>query len=131
MAKSLRNKAKTAARSRKREEGEYQVHHAARLARLSEKLLKTNSNKDQIAEGSTAADAEGEDGEETMEVTKDGDAAEGGQSRAVPLAIRLAQGRTDARPLPTPSWKQPRRPRRSRPRAHATRAVRSGGRPRA
>lgn len=82
MAKSLRNKAKTAARSRKREEGEYQVHHAARLARLSEKLLKGNSNKDQIAEGSASAAKEGEDDEESMEVTKDGEEAEGGQPAA-------------------------------------------------
>lgn len=89
MAKSLRNKAKTAARSRKREEGEYQVHHAARLARLSEKLLKGNSNKDQIAEGSTAAAAaaEGED-DETMEVAKDGEEAEGGQSSVLHSGAR-------------------------------------------
>lgn len=80
MAKSLRNKGKTAARSRKREEGEYQVHHAARLARLNEKLLKSNSNKDEIAEAGAAEAEDGAEGEEKMDVAKEGE--DGGQSAA-------------------------------------------------
>jgi hypothetical protein len=70
MAKSLRNKAKTAARARKREEGVYQVHHAARLQRLSANLLKNNPNKEAIEEGIEDTKPEAED---EMEVAKEGE----------------------------------------------------------
>jgi hypothetical protein len=69
MAKSLRCKAKNAARRHKRETGEYHIHHAARLDRINARLLSGNSNKEVI--GQEAAEQEVEDevlaeGEEKM-----------------------------------------------------------------
>lgn len=70
MAKSLRCKAKNAARRVKRETGEYHIHHAARLDRLNARLLSGNSNKEVIGtEGEQEDEVENEvlaDGEEKM-----------------------------------------------------------------
>lgn len=68
MAKSLRSKAKRSSRRLKREEGTYAVHDAARLQRLNERLLESNTNKEQIGKEPEAEDAE-EDAQETEEGT--------------------------------------------------------------
>ena len=93
MAKSLRNKAKTAARARKRGEGVYEVHHAARLQRLSASLLKNNANKDAIEEG---IEDKAEDAEESMEVSKEG--GDGGAFRVALCRSALGPGVQTSRP---------------------------------
>ena len=69
MAKSLRCKAKNAARRHKRETGEYHIHHAARLDRLNARLLAGNSNKEVIGTEADQEEVDDEvlaDGEEKM-----------------------------------------------------------------
>lgn len=48
MGKSLRCKTKTVARRLKRKDGEYHVKDAGRAARVSERLLSGNANRDII-----------------------------------------------------------------------------------
>lgn len=62
MAKSLRSKAKLAARKRKATESHYAVAEAARTARVSAKLLKKDENAID-AEGGEEEDAEMKEGE--------------------------------------------------------------------
>lgn len=64
MAKSLRSKAKLAARKRKATESHYAVVEAARTARVSSKLLKKDEDA-MDAEGGEEGDAEMKEGEST------------------------------------------------------------------
>lgn len=67
MAKSIRAKAKMAARKKKRESGNYHAADAARVARLSARLLgKDKVKKEEIA-----------DGEEEEEVVEDDEEMKG------------------------------------------------------
>ena len=59
MTKSIRSKVKMAARRKKRENGNYAAADAARVARLSAKLLGTDSN--------VIGKAKADDGDEVMD----------------------------------------------------------------
>lgn len=63
MAKSLRSKAKLAARKRKATESHYAVAEAARTARVSAKLLKKDENAMDAEGGEEEGDAEMKEGE--------------------------------------------------------------------
>lgn len=63
MAKSLRSKAKLAARKRKATESHYAVVEAARTARVSAKLLKKDEDAMDAEGGEQEGDAEMKEGE--------------------------------------------------------------------
>jgi hypothetical protein len=74
MAKSIRAKTKMAARKKKREVGNYAAADAARVQRLSAKLLSKSKAQDEekVKDGEEA-----EDGGEEEDVTEDADMNEG------------------------------------------------------
>ncbi|KAJ9112879.1 hypothetical protein QFC19_000434 [Naganishia cerealis] len=74
MGKSLRNKKKVAARTQKRTDSFYAVHHAARLQRLSSKL--TSGDDHEVKEDEMKVDGEpvkAEDKDATASVVKQED----------------------------------------------------------
>jgi hypothetical protein len=68
MGKSLRNKKKVAARTQKRTDSFYAVHHAARLQRLSSKLQ--SGGDAEVKEDEMKVDGEAVKGEEKEEGVK-------------------------------------------------------------
>ncbi|KAJ9094260.1 hypothetical protein QFC21_006086 [Naganishia friedmannii] len=78
MGKSLRNKKKVAARTQKRTDSFYAVHHAARLQRLSSKLQSgadAEVKEDEMkVDGETVKDEEKKGGDEAKVVKTEDDA---------------------------------------------------------
>ncbi|KAL7424228.1 hypothetical protein Q5752_001814 [Cryptotrichosporon argae] len=102
MAKSLRSKAKLAARRRKRDDSHYGVAEAARTARLSAKLTKSQAGDD-TTEGGMEVEEDAAADDDKMEV--EGEQAEKKISTSAPRGSRREEWRASKGMDPRPKSK--------------------------
>jgi hypothetical protein len=109
MAKSIRAKTKMAARKKKREVGNYAAADAARVERLSARLLGRSKAQ---GGGAAAVKAEGEEGEEIVQEGEDDEEdvpmAEGEKVTSF-CVQQLIKARSEAKKVSTSGSREPRR----------------------